>query len=375
MDTTYAIVGNFSFRAEKKGLTFFRYEAQTGRLIPHSEAFEEVSVGQQYFNPKNQILYFLDERRDQRGFTGGGGTLLAAKVSQETGTLTLLNKKPTLAVQPCSLCLDRERKHLLVVHHGSDGYVTKIEMDEEGHFKTKVAFDDTALVAFRLEQDGSIGDVSDIAFTSRDAELGEMPISKLHSVVSDPTGTLFAVNDLGLGEIRMYSIEQEKGLLNLLSTVQVNGSHAPRYGVFHPTLPFYYCNDEEDPLIHTFSYTQEGRMSQVSTLVLKQAETGLIHPCDLIMHPNGKHLYVSLRDANEIILCDISEKGRLSIAQTISCQGKTPRGLTISPDARFLYVMNKESAEVVTFALKSNGAIEPTGEAVKVPYPANLVFV
>ena len=202
---TYVYIGNWSFNGSaSKGITIFGYLPETGALELIETICPDVAAGQLYLDQKNGILYSNDECGEQRGQIGGGGYVLAFRIDPETGRLTEMNRRPSMSPEPSYLCLDRSGRYMTVCHCADPFHVTRIVRGADGEFHNKVLFDDTGLVLFNINADGSIGGVADVAVTrgsegkSEHASRKVDPVSghiqlvrvlsRLHSVVASPDG-------------------------------------------------------------------------------------------------------------------------------------------------------------------------------------------
>lgn len=166
MKKTFVYVGNWSFQAQPakgKGISIFSYDDQSGDLELIETVHSDVAAGQLCLDKENMILYSNDECGERRDEIGGGGYLLAFKINPETGRLTLMNRKDSLAPEPSYICLDKSGKYLVTCHCGDAGHVTKIVTRSDGSFGNEVLFDDSALVLFRINEDRSLGDVCDVS--------------------------------------------------------------------------------------------------------------------------------------------------------------------------------------------------------------------
>jgi 6-phosphogluconolactonase (cycloisomerase 2 family) len=372
----FAIAGNWHFTPGPKGISVFRYDPDTGHLELLDTSFTGIAAGQQYLDTERRILYAANECGNKRGEIGGGGYVAALKFDPETGKLDLLGEKESLAAFPCYLCLDRTKRYLLAAHHSDGGHVTKITRNPEGIFTTRTLFDDTALVLFRINIDGTLGEICDVSITSGEGIPGSHALSRQHSVLADPSGELFVVCDKGTDKIYTYHLDREKGrLLPLAETITETGS-APRYGAFHPRLPIFYVNFERKPVLHGYHYhVDSGKLEQTSSVPLLKDGEGdnidRVESSDLTVHQNGRRLYAAVRGVNRIAALDIDNEGRISMKKSIDCGGEHPRGLRIAPDGRFLLCANMVSGNITVFAIHDDGSLEVAGD-VKAPCPANI---
>jgi 6-phosphogluconolactonase len=376
----FALVGNFGFSPGPKGLSVYRYDPATANMELIESAFEDVNVGHQSIDAERNIAYITNECPSHRGQTGGGGYLMAVKIDPESGKLRLINEKETLSAEPCYTCLEKTKRYILVSHHADFGFVTKIVKSEKGYSSVTV-FDDTALVLFRINADGSLGEVCDLSLTPGEGPSGLHTTSRHHSVIADPSGELFVVCDKGLDKIHTYRLDRENGKLVQLLDTSVETGLVPRYGVFHPTLPIFYTNYEKKTVIHAYRYdVASGKLERTGSAALmpdeKAAEgPGKVESADILMLPSGKQLYASIRGANTIAMLDIDEAGAISLRESIDCGGVNPRGLAISPEARFLFAANMDSGNIAAFSIGADGALHATGTVARASCPGTMKIV
>jgi 6-phosphogluconolactonase (cycloisomerase 2 family) len=409
----YALVGNFGFGPGPKGISVFSYDQASAGMQPVATQFQDANIGHMSVDAERHIIYAVDERPSLEGQTGGGGYLMALQIDPQTGRLSLMNRKPTLSQEPCYTCLDHSRRFVIVSHHADSGFVTKIRRSGQGYFN-EVLFEDTGLVLFGLNEDGSIGEVLDVALTPGDGSLGPHPWARHHSVVADPSGELLVVCDKGLQVIHSFRLDRANGRLERLEDTRVDAGLVPRYGVFHPVLPVFYANFEKNTVVHAYRYdvrtgsmerfshaplfpgdvpSSSGSTSASPTLAPKHPKTlqeleemeavlrakmgspNTPEPADIIVGPDGKHLYVSTRFMNTISVLDVDDSGAVSLRECVDCGGDNPRGLCISPDGRFLFAANMNSGNVAVFSVGTDGGLSAMGTGAEASSPGNMKIV
>jgi len=397
---SYVYIGNWSFQAKPskgKGISVFRFKASAGDLELIETVSPEVAAGQLWLDEENDILYSNDECGERRGEIGGGGYVLAYAIDPATGKLSLINRKQTLCPEPSYLCMDRSGRYMTVCHCADPFHVTKITKGPDGSFSNRVLFDDTALVLFRINGDGSLGDICDAAVIPGTNGLGESSqmnvdpvsghiqlvrvISRLHSVVASPDGEMLAVCDKGMDRIYTYCVDREKGRL-----VRMNEWRAPeiacfpRYAAFHPTLKVLYANNENLALLNCFHYDEAtGALERFNKLYLLPEDPGLVDgkpvgAQDILVHPNGKTLYCTLCGLNLIVVCTLDERGVPTPVQRIDSRGILPRGIALSPDGHFLLSGNMVSGNVTVFAADKEGLLTDTGKTFEAVSPSAIRF-
>lgn len=377
----YALVGNWGFAPGPKGLSIYQYDSKTAKMDFIENVFPEVSVGNQCIDRERGIVYITNERGNRRGELGGGGYVMAFQINPETGKLNLINEKESLCTEPSFFCLDKTRKYALVAHHCDSGYATTVEKDENGSYSSKTVFDDAGLVLFRINEDGSLGEICDIYVTPGEGADNPHAISHQHSVVSDPTGELFVVCDKGTDKIYTFKIDREKEKIIPLETTEVENGLAARYGVFHPTLPVFYENNEKRNIIYGYQYDVDtGRLELMfeAPLLLNEKEAeemSRVEPSDILVHPNGRYVYASVRGIEYISVFKADEKGVLTLAQNIKAGGKNPRGLCLAPDANYLFAANMESGNITTFVIGEDGLLTEKENKIEDHCPGNMTIV
>lgn len=378
----FALVGNWGFvPGHSKGLSVYNYEPETAGLELLETFREDVYVGQSWLDKECNMLYIVNEIGSRRGEIGGGGYVMALKVDPANGKITEINEKESLAPEPCYISVDKTKRYALVAHHSDHGHVTKITKNDDGSYASHTQFDDTALVLFRLNEDGSLGDACDVSIIPGEGASSSHPISHQHSVVSDPTGELFVVCDKGLDQIYSYGLDRAHGKLVFLQKTPVETGFSPRYSAFHPTLPILYVNNERKTIAFAYRYDiMSGKLERIGSAQLLQDEKAAegidrVEPSDILVHPNGKHLYVSVRGVNLIAVLDVDETGGMLLKQNISCEGAHPRGFCLSPDARYLFSANMISGNIATFAIGGDGGLTLVNKETKGVSPANMVIV
>ena len=365
----YALVGSWHFRPGPKGITVYNYNPENGGLKLIESGFDDVNVGHFALDPERNIAYFVNTLGNRDGEIGGGGYVIAFKINPATGKLTTISKKESLAPEPEYICIDKTKRYAIVVHHTDLGHVTKIVKKADGSYTSETLFDDAAVVLFRLNEDGTFGEVCDISITpGKGSAVGPHAMSHHHSIVADPTGELFAVCDKGLDKIYTYRLDRENGNLIPLQETVVETGAFPRYSTFHPTLPVYYVNFEKRFVVHAYRYdVATGKLDRigVAPLLLDEKAAESVQAMDIgdiLLHPNGRHLYVTVGATQCISVLDVDDKGLLTLKQNINCGGKWPRGLCISPDAHFLFTANTETNNIAKFAVNTDGTLSATGQ-------------
>jgi len=393
----YAFVGNWGFAPSPKGITSFSYKPENGDLELIETIRPDIAAGQLCIDAENRILYVVDECGERRGEIGGGGYVLAFKIDEKTGKLELMNRKESLSPEPSYLCMSKNKKYLVACHCADPFHVTKIVKNEDGSFENEVLFDDTALVMFPILADGSLGEPCDVFITEglggKDSQSRYCVdpvtnhiqlikvISRLHAVIPSPNGEVYVTCDKGMDRLISFRIDEEQGKfvpLDEYTTDEVGCF--PRYGAFHPHLPVFYANNENLALLNCFHYDNNGKLELMAKLPLLEEEVGLIDgkpvgAQDILVHPNGKTLYITLCGLNDIVVVALDEEGKPSLKQKINSEGILPRGICLSPDERFLLSGNMVSGDITSFRVLADGTLQYTRNKYEAVSPSAIKFL
>jgi 6-phosphogluconolactonase (cycloisomerase 2 family) len=251
---------------------------------------------------------------------------------------------------------------------------------------------------FHINEDGSLGEVCDVAITEGTGGKGENSqvnvdpvsghiqlvevISRLHAVLASPSGEMLAVCDKGMDKIYTYKIDRDNGKLVYLNQwVSPEVASFPRYGAFHPTLPVFYANNENYALLNSFHYDETtGTLDRFNKVYLLPADPGMVDgkpvgAQDIMVHPSGKTLYCTLCGLNIIVVCDLDDEGVPTVRQLVNSRGNLPRGLALSPDGRFLLSGNMVSGDITVFEVNSDGTLNDTGKTVEAISPSAMRFI
>ncbi len=386
-ERTYMLVGNWHFVPGPRGYTRYSYDPETAEMDLIDTDFNGYSVGHQAIDEERGIAYIVDERGDLRTDDGskrcgGGGYVAALRVKAETGALDMINEKRTLATGPSYVCLDKSKRYCIVVHHVGFFYVSKILKNDDGGYISKTYFDDPAVVLFRINEDGSLGEICDVSIIESEGVAGPHTCGHLHCVVPDPTYSLFFVCDKGLDKIYSFQLDREKGKLRRMDEAELPLGCKPRYCVCHPTLPVLYSNNEKNPNVFTFRFdVNTGRIQQLAVIAMglppsgNDTEARDSEPSDIVISPHGTCLYVSERMNQTISVFSVDGEGALTLKQTIACGGKNPRGLCLSPDNRFLLVANSDTPCIAVFRVQEDGSLQEYKTNIPAVCPANIRFL
>lgn len=386
----YAIVGCWGYDQEAPmGITTYEYKAESGELKPIETIRPDIVSSSIIVDPIRKVAFVSDETGHVKGDLGGGGYVRSFKIDPDTGRLTLLSEQRTLSTEPCCMCLDPTRNYLLIAHCADPFHVTKLRKRADGSYTSETVYDDTALVMIKIEEDGSLGEICDVAVTEGCGATGPgsrvfthpmsghtmmvQVISRQRCVARNASGSLYAVTDRGMDKIYSFRVNRNEDRLERIHETKVEAGTSPRLVTFHPSMPYFFMNYEQIPYVDSYQYDcKSGRMMRIShvkaAFELDYTRSG----CSaLLLHPNGKILYNTCYP--EIIsVFRIMTDGELVLKQTIRCDGESPHALCVSPDGRFLFCGNNHTHTITSFSINEDGLLTSVGRVYDAVLPATM---
>jgi 6-phosphogluconolactonase len=305
-----------------------------------------------------------------------GGEISTVAIGEgdgENSDLEVLNRQATGGDEPCYVSVDAAGEFAFTANYGG-GSVSLFPIDDDGRLGERAQV---------IEHEGS----------GPHPERQNAPCP--HSIVPGPNGRFVYAADLGTDEIWCYELDREAGRLEPAEqpTVEIHDGAGPRHIAFHPDSEIAYLLNELDSTLTVLAIDGEtGALDPLETVdtlpdTVPDAERAESYPADLAVHPSGEWLYCSNRGHDSIAVFEIggsesaggpgSGRDGDSVERITneSTRGEWPRDIELAPDSRHLFVENRRSDEIVTFAVdEADGTISATGETCSITEPVCLVF-
>lgn len=349
-DKIYAYVGA-NTTSERfgtaKGISVYEIAPDTGdwELIFETE---DINPGFLAFNHDKTRLYC----------THANHTEVSAYAINADGTLALINRKPLGGYNGGHLCLSRDGKFVLTVasHPG-------------------------AISVFPILSDGSLGCIRETMVAK--GELGplratEHPNPMPHQVTTDPLGRYIFSPDRGEDSVHTFQLDESTGKLEQISDMPTRASRTPRHMCFLTSADKAYVLTEFSATIVCCDFDREtGKLTPFQIIPALPAEyTGLYNKgAEIAVHPSEQFLYTSNRGHNSIATYAIDRvTGKLHPLGWQNTYGKVPRFFMIEPGGKYMYVANERSSSIVSFSIREDGRLVPTGQVIPSPSPTCILL-
>jgi 6-phosphogluconolactonase len=321
--------GNVAFvytsGSDSPEIRVLRFDLQSGQLTPVATVEAGPGSGYLAWHPGKKYLY---------GINRNPARVIAWAVDPGDGRLTRINDVAISGASGAThLSVHPSGKWVLVAYFGS------------GHVSTHP-----------IREDGGVGEPADLQATAPQA----------HHAMTAGEGKFLIVPCRDGNAISTFALDAATGKLTPIGQVSVEPGTGPRHIAFHPARGFAYVINETNGTMTSFSFdAAAGRLSEpqtLSTVPPGATETAAAH---VEVHPGGRFVYGSNRQASSIAIFEVTPSGRLQPRghETGGGRMKTPRDFTLDPAGRWMLVANQGSGEVLVFRVGADGSLALHGSA------------
>ncbi len=337
-------------RAE--GIYTYALDATTGALT-RPQIIASVNPSFLTLDAGRQFLYAVNENTV--------GSVSAFAVDGTTGALTALNQQSANGSAPCFLSLDPSGQWLLTANYTSGNFAV-----------------------YPVGADGMLDGATDLvqsSGTGPNTDRQEGPHA--HMIAFDPSGQFVLGADLGSDRVLIYRLNSADGTLKantgaMPAYAATKAGTGPRHFAFHPNGRYLYVNGELNSTVNAYLFDAAtgATMPNGSLSTLPAGFTGTSTTAEIVVHPNGRFVYVSNRGHDSIAMFAVDDTtGTLTAMGHEPTQGRTPRSFAIDPTGTLLLAANQESDNVVAFRVDGNtGRLTATGQITSVPSPVCVIF-
>ncbi len=338
--------------AQKKEILYVGTYTQKGEGIYVYEfdrknmTYKEVQILQSKNSPS--FIEFHPNKRFAYTANEAGNTISAYKVDQSSGKLSLINEKSSEGKAPCHIGLDPKGRFLYVSNYSSG-----------------------QLAVYRLNADGSIGELTEAIQNQGTAN--QKP--HMHSMIPSADGKFIYASDLGIDKIFVYSIDPKSGKLipGAVPFVEVKSGDGPRHFAIHPNGNFAYSAGELNSVVNTFTIEKNtGALVPLERVSMLPADfTTKSYAADIHFSTDGKFLYASNRGHESLVVYSVNPKtGKLTLVGHSSTHGKHPRNFRIDQKGELIYIVNRDTDNLVISKRDAKtGLATFTGKEISIPTP------
>ena len=118
-------------------------------------------------------------------------------------------------------------------------------------------------------------------------------------------------------------------------------------------------------------------LDTVSTLPQEERALEALSTAEIVVHPNGRFVYVSNRTHDTIAVfgCDAST-GKLTLIENVPAEGKIPRNFSLDLTGKWMIVAHQETNSAAVFSVNpETGRLHFTGKKVSLGAPVCVRFL
>jgi 6-phosphogluconolactonase len=342
-------IGTYTSKEGSRGIYRSRLNTRTGALSEPILAAEAASPSFLALHPNGRFLYAVHET------TGGD---VSAYAIGDDKNLRLLNTESSKGGGPCHLTVDPTGKNVLTAAYGGGSFA-----------------------CLPIRPDGSLAPVSSFfQNTGSGPDKGRQEGPHGHAIYADAKSRFVYACDLGTDEVLTFRFDPSKGELTLAEprSTKTPAGGGPRHLALHPKRKFAYVNNEMGNSVTAYAVDEKtGSMRELQTIpTLPEGEKKPGRStAEIILHPNGRWLYVSNRGHDSIAAYAIGRDGKLTLLEIESAGVKEPRGFDVDPSGKWLVVGGQNSNDLTALAIDpATGKLQPGTARVAVGKPVCVVF-
>jgi len=340
-----------------EGIYAGRLDLETGRLKPLVLAAKAREPWFVAISRDGSRVYSTLELPPEAGAGPREGAVGAYR-RQADGTLQPLNEQPSGGAIACHLSVNGAGSHVLVANY-TGASIAGFSTGKEGELSGRTAF-------------------HQLTGTGHDPKRQRQ--SHPHAIYFAPDERFAYVCDLGTDEIRPYRIDAETGALQPIEAASAKcppGS-GPRHLAFSHGGRFVHVGNEMGLSVTTFARDGvTGALKQLETLpaIPEDAPREKVTIAEVIAHPSGKWLYVSIRGRDTLTVFSIGDDGRLTWVEETPAGVQIPWGFDIDPTGHWLVIGGQKDNRIAVLKIDpATGKLSATGEEATIGAPVCVVF-
>lgn len=335
-----AYVGSYT-RGNSKGLHIFDFNAATLKF----KLREIVKINNPSFVHLSYNQEFLYSNCDEG---------VASFKILPNGSLELMNKASVNGLRPCYLSTDR-MNHYLITAGYHDGKLTVI----------------------RINDDGSIGEVTDEVFMKGLGSVaGRNYRCHVNCAIFTPDENYILAVDLGMDQVKIYKFNKETGKIKLHDILRCELESGPKHMIFSPDGKYAYLTHEDKNYVTKYAYdAQKASFKKLQSIkTIPDKYEGINSAITLKLTDDGSHLFVTNSGHNSVAIYKIDPMTeQMETVCILPTSGDYPRDILLVPERDSFVCANQESNSMTCFDINYEGNyISMSGAPVSVLCPTSI---
>ena len=253
--------------------------------------------------------------------------------------------------------------------------------DQEDHFLVTAGYHDGKVTILRLNEDGSIGEITDERYhKGLGTAAGRNHVPHVQCIKVSKDNKFLLAADLGMDRINIYSFNTD-GKIKEVDVIHCDQESSPRHMQFSKEGRFLYVCLEQKCAIDVYEYTvDDNGLPEFNKIqeVSNSDESDIIGvSCSaLTFSEDYNYLVSSTAGENNVIVYKVDkETGLLTKKIQLPVAGEYPKDAALFPDNKHLVSLNHESDSLTFFTVNMDkGTMVMNGPELKCSRPNCIVF-
>ncbi len=256
-----------------------------------------------------------------------------------------------------------------------------VSTDYTDRYLFVAGYHDGKLTVLRLNEDGSIGDITDAIFHKGLGSLAERnfrPHINCARMTHDNKYLLVA--DQGMDHVKVYSFDLERGTCKLADIIRCELESAPRHIKISKDGRFIYIVHEFSCTIDVYSYTEKDGnpyFEKIQSIYTCKVGKGSSNAASALSFSSDYQFLLSSNAGdNSIVTYKMDQNtGLLTKIFCLPVSGDYPKDADFFPNNKFLVSLNHETNDMTFFRLDlDHGTMVMNGPAMPVNVPNCIIF-
>jgi 6-phosphogluconolactonase len=343
---TFAYVGGWDWETNTYPFRAYALDRRSGQL----KALGDIDVGR---NPSTSVpsadgrfLYIGHE-----AYAAPHDGISVAAVDRSSGRLTPLS------------------------HSAFASDISFVSLDSQGRHVLAASYRAGRVAAFPIGPDGVTREASD---TIDFAPLPGQDSAQTHAIRMHRSGRLYIAHK-GLDKITVAGFDADAGKFLPNAPGEIATAYAqPRHLDFSPDGALLFVSFESASIVAVYAIGQDGGLREVSALSTLPADFSETNTCShILVHPNGRHVYVANRGHDSVAVFAVGRRGQLRLVQhqlmdePQPADHVTPWHFDIDSLGQLLVLVNhgdqqtqRPPGSLETFSIGLDGRLTKLGETV-----------
>lgn len=253
-----------------------------------------------------------------------------------------------------------------------------LDVDPSGRFLAVAGYHDGKTTVLRINEDGTIGAITDGVFDQGMGSIAERDSQPHVSCVRfTPDGNYLCSIDMGLDHIKVFRFNHETGKLSVAYILHCDIQSAPNQMVFSPDGHFLYVISQMANTVSAYSYEDHGthpvftHLQTLPTVGRRSLSSSITAALHLNLTSDGRHLLYTSAGDNCLGMFDRDpETGLLTHRFSLPVSGRYPKDFILFPDEQHICSVNYEECSLTFFSLDyEKGLIIMNAAPVKIDQP------